>query len=160
MKRGIPVSPGVAVARVHRLDERPSPSAGGRLDDAAIAREGARLERACGAAADELDAVAERVRTEVGPDEAEIFRAHRKLLRDTAREAPFVAKVKAIIRQKRVDALTALNGALDEYAALFAKVADPYLREKLSDIAHNVERWVSSSRDWCSACLRFRSSRT
>src|SRR5438046_1021505 len=128
MKRGIPVSPGVAVARVHRLDEHLSPSASGRLDDAAVAREAARMERACAAAADELDAVAERVRTEVGPDEAGIFRAHRQLLRDAAREAPLVAKVKAIIRQNRVDAVTALNGALDEHATRLAKGPDPYPR--------------------------------
>src|SRR4029453_13271736 len=110
-----PVSPGVAVARVHRLDQRSSPAAGGALDDAAVAREEARLERACGAAADELDAVAERVRTGGGPAEAAIFQAHRQLLRDSAREAPLVAKVKAIIRQKKIDAAAALTGALDEY---------------------------------------------
>src|SRR5262245_20840799 len=140
MKRGIPVSPGVAVARVHRLDERLSPSAGGRLDDAAVAGDELRLELACGEAADELDAVAERVRTEVGPDEAGIFRAHRQLLRDPAREAPLVAKVKAIIRQKRIDASSALSGALDEYASRFAKVPDPYLRERLSDVKDVVGR--------------------
>src|SRR5471032_1278757 len=98
MKRGIPVSPGVAVARAHRLDERPAHASSGPLDATALANEVARFERACAATADELDAVAERVRTEVGPDEAEIFRAHRQLLRDAAREAPFVSKVKAIIR--------------------------------------------------------------
>src|SRR6266700_453358 len=122
MKRGIPVSPGVAVARAHRLDERPTSSASGTLDAAALANKAARFERACAAAADELDAVAERVRHEVGEDEADIFRAHRQLLRDPAREAPLVVKVKAIIRQKHIDASSALRDALDEYAALFAKI--------------------------------------
>src|SRR5262249_4850707 len=104
------------------------------VDGAATATEIARFEKACAAAAEELDAVIERVRTEIGEDKAAIFRAHRQLLRDPGREAPLVAKVKALITQKHLDAPSALLAALDEYTALFAKIGDPFLRDRLADI--------------------------
>src|SRR5207244_6602170 len=84
--------------------------------------------------------IAERVRREVGEDEGGIFRAHRQLLREAGREAPLVAKVKTMIHQKRMNASAALHAVLDEYAILFAKIPDPYLREKLSDIKDVVGR--------------------
>jgi phosphoenolpyruvate-protein phosphotransferase len=134
MKRGIPVSPGVAVARAHRLDELPLRREGKPLDGQALPGELARLEQACAAAAEELDGVIERVRAEIGEDKAAIFRAHRQLLRDPDRETALVAKVKAIMTQRRLDAQTALQVALDEYSALFARIRDPFLRDRLADI--------------------------
>src|SRR5262249_38164594 len=140
MKRGIPVSPGVAVARAYRFGERPTTASKAPLEPSELAEQLRQFEQAIVAAADELDAIAERVRTEVGADEAEIFRAHRQLLRDSGRETPFVVKVKSIIRQKKVNATAALASALDDYSGLFAKIHDPYLREKMSDIKDVVGR--------------------
>jgi len=140
MHKGVPISPGVAVARAYRLDEIPSRSDAGPLDDAALSTEVFRFQQACKSASDELDKIIERVQQEIGADEADIFRAHRQLIRDTNRDPVLVAKVKSIIRQKRLDASSALREALDEYTALFAHLEDPYLRERLADIKDVVTR--------------------
>jgi phosphoenolpyruvate-protein phosphotransferase len=140
MRKGVPISPGVAVARAYRLDEIPSRADSGSLDDAALSAEIYRFQQACKAASDELEKVIERVQQEIGSDEADIFRAHRQLIRDTNRDPVLVAKVKTTIRQKRTDASSALRLALDEYTALFAHLEDPYLRERLADIKDVVGR--------------------
>jgi len=112
----------------------------GTLDAASLSGEIFRFEQACAAAADELDSVIDRVRQEIGEDKAAIFRAHRQLIREKGRDPVLVAKVKTIIFQKKVDAVTALRLALEEYTAMFTQIEDPYLRERLSDIKDVVAR--------------------
>src|SRR6516162_4649076 len=80
--QGVPVSPGVAVARAYCLDSvlvRREPR---RLDVAALPAEINRFAAACAAAIQELDAIISRVTQQLGPNEAAIFSAHRSLLRD------------------------------------------------------------------------------
>ena len=84
MKKGVPVSPGVAVARAYVLDDVLARREPGKLDAAALSGEIARFDNACAAASRELDAIVERVMRQVGEQEAAIFQAHRLLLRDPA----------------------------------------------------------------------------
>jgi phosphoenolpyruvate-protein phosphotransferase len=139
MKKGVPISPGIAVARAFRLDEaRGRRSAGPmRADD--VDAEIARFERACQDVAEELDAIITRVSREVDEDAAAIFRSHRVLLRDPA----LAEKVKGAIRDRRFDAVAALNQALEEYTSLFARISDEYLRERMADVRDVVSRIVN-----------------
>ena len=139
MKKGVPISPGVAVARAFRMDEALSRREPGPLDAAALSGEIARFASACDAVARELDGIIERVSKEINEEAAAIFRAHRMLLRDPA----LVAKVKAFILNHQVDAATALQETLDEYGALFAKIPDEYLRERMADIRDVVGRLIA-----------------
>jgi phosphotransferase system enzyme I (PtsI) len=136
MKRGVPVSPGVAVARAYCMDLALARREPTRLDAAAVSGEVARFDAACAAAAAELDAIVARVRQEVGEDEAAIFQAHRLLVRDPA----LSAKVTNAILDRQVDAHTALQESLDEYAALFARIPDEYLKERMADLRDVVGR--------------------
>src|SRR5260370_37568911 len=91
MRKGVPVSPGIAVARAYCVDlvlVRREPQ---YLDAAALSDEVTRFDKACAAAAQELEAIAARVSQQVGEDEAAIFRAHRPLLRDPS----LIAKVQS-----------------------------------------------------------------
>src|SRR5205823_5483027 len=124
MRKGVPVSPGVAVARGYCLDEVMARRDPQKIELAAVSSEVARFDRACAAAAEELDAIVARVSQQVGEEEAAIFRAHRLLLRDPA----LLGKVKTIILDRHVDARTALQETLDEYTALFEKIPDEYLK--------------------------------
>ena len=72
----------------------------------------------------------------MGEDEAAISRAHRLLLRDPA----LIGKVKSIILNRHVDARTALQETLDEYANLFSQIQDEYLKERMADIRDVVNR--------------------
>jgi phosphotransferase system enzyme I (PtsI) len=136
MIKGVPVSPGVAVARAYRVDEvlaRQDPTI---LDAAALSSEVTRFESAIAAAAAELNGIIDRVSKQVGEHEASIFRAHRMLLRDPA----LIGKVTTRILRDHMDAGTALQATLDEYAALFVQIPDEYLRERLSDVRDVVGR--------------------
>jgi phosphoenolpyruvate-protein phosphotransferase len=136
MKKGVPISPGVAVARAYVMGGMNSAQESRHLDGAALSAEVNRLDRACAAAAQELDGIIGRVGRQVGEDEAAIFRAHRLLLRDPA----LIGKVKATILNRHIDSPTALQEALKEYSSVFAKVEDEYLRERLTDLRDVIGR--------------------
>src|SRR5262245_18974945 len=139
MLRGVPISPGVAVAKAFRLDPALARHSPGLLDAAALSSEAARFDQACDAVAGELDRTISRVRREVGEDSADIFRGHRAILRDPA----FVAKVKSFILNDQLDAVTSLNKTLEEYDLLFARIRDDYLRERMTDIRDVAEQIIS-----------------
>ena len=136
MKKGVPVSPGVAVARAFCVDEVLARRETAQLDVASVSAEVRRFDDAVAAAAAELDAIVERVAGQLGEEEAAIFRAHRLLLRDPA----LVGKVKSIIRNRQVDAGTALHDTLEEYTGLFARIPDEYLQERMADIRDVIGR--------------------
>jgi phosphoenolpyruvate-protein phosphotransferase len=106
------------------------------LDAAALSGEVNRFDRACAAAARELEATAGRVARQVGEEEAAIFRAHRLLLRDPT----LVSKVKAAITERQVDAASALHEVLEEYSALFSRIPDSYLQERMADLRDVIGR--------------------
>jgi phosphoenolpyruvate-protein phosphotransferase (PTS system enzyme I) len=130
MKKGVPISPGVAVARAYCVDQVLARREPNHVDTAALSEEVNRFDAATTAAAEELDAIISRVSQQVGDEEAAIFRAHRALLRDPNLHT----KVKSAILSKHVDAATALHDVLDEYTALLDKIPDQYLRERMADI--------------------------
>lgn len=132
----MPVSPGIAVARAYCVDEVFAPREPQHLDRSALSGEVNRFLGACAAAGEELDAIVARVGKEVGEEEANIFRAHRQLLRDQA----LINKVSSWILTQQVDAQTGLQAVLSEYTALFNKVKDEYLRERMSDLKDVIGR--------------------
>jgi phosphotransferase system enzyme I (PtsI) len=136
MKRGVPVSPGVAVARAYCVDQVLARREPNTLDVAALSGEVSRFDGACAAAAGELDVIIGRVTTEVGKEQADIFQVHRLLLRDPA----LIGRVKSAILNRQVDAETALHELLDEYSAAFSKIDDEYLKERMADIRDVVGR--------------------
>ena len=136
MKKGVPVSPGVAVARAYCVDDVLARREPNKLDAAVLSAEISRFDAACTAAARDLDAIVERVTRQVGEQEAAIFQAHRLLLRDPA----LIGKVKSAILNRHVDAHTALQDVLDEYTGLFTRIPDEYLKERMADLRDVVGR--------------------
>jgi phosphoenolpyruvate-protein phosphotransferase len=151
MIKGVPVSPGVAVARAYRVDEVLARQDAAAIEAAAPSAEVTRFESAIAAAAAELDAIVERVSEQVGEHEAAIFRAHRMLLRDPA----LIGKVTARILEDQMDAGSALQATLDEYAALFNQMTDEYIRERLTDVRDVVGRVMAHLMlQRCPDCLK------
>src|SRR5262249_33311168 len=120
MRKGVPVSPGVAVARAYCVDEVLARREPNYLDVAALSDEVSRFDRACAPAAKELDAIVARVREQVGDEAASFFQGHRLLLRAPA----LITKVKSAILNRHVDAQTALHDVIEEYGELFAQIKD------------------------------------
>jgi phosphoenolpyruvate-protein phosphotransferase len=139
MKKGVPVSPGVAVARAYCVDEVLARREPQKLDAAALSDEVLRFDNASAAAARELDAIVARVKSQVGDQEAAIFQAHRLLLRDPV----LISKVKNAILTRSVDARSALHDVLEEYSTLFAQIKDEYLKERMADIRDVVGRIIA-----------------
>ncbi|HLN32582.1 MAG TPA: phosphoenolpyruvate--protein phosphotransferase [Gemmataceae bacterium] len=140
MKRGVPVSPGVAVARAYCLDEAMAGREPHQLEVGALSAEIARLDSACTAATREIDSIIARVSAQIGEDEAAIFRAHRLLLRDPA----LIGKVKSAILNRHVDARTALHESLEEYNQIFSQIPDEYLKERMADLRDVIGRIVAN----------------
>jgi phosphoenolpyruvate-protein phosphotransferase len=130
MRKGVPISPGIAVARAYCVDHVLARREPHELDAAVVSDEVNRFEAAVRAAADELDAIVNRVTQQVGEEEAAIFRAHRLLLRDPN----LIGKVKSAILTRHIDAATGLQDVVDEYTALLSQIPDQYIRERMADI--------------------------
>ena len=139
MRKGIPVSPGVAVGTafcIHEIFVNPDTK---RLEDDEVTAELANFESARDKAAAELRALQHKVEQQVGHEEAAIFGVHESILRDTA----FTSKVRGWIVTDRLTAQAGLARLLDEYTALFARTNDEYLKERLNDLRDVIVR-VSS----------------
>ena len=136
MRKGIAVSPGVTVGTaycIHQIFVNPGTR---RLAEDEVCHELARFDAARSATADDLHSLYQKVATQVGSKEAEVFRAHESILRDPT----FTAKVRHAIAEDRLSAPAALDRLLNEYATLFAATKDEYLRERLGDVRDVVVR--------------------
>src|SRR5262245_21558205 len=136
MRKGIPVSPGVAVGTafcIHEIFVNPDTQ---RLEENEVTAELASFESARDKAAAELRALQHKVEQQVGHDEAAIFGVHESILKDTA----FTSKVRAWIVNDRLKAQAGLARLLDEYTALFARTNDEYLKERLNDLRDVIVR--------------------
>ena len=139
MKKGVPVSPGIAVARAYCVDPALARKEPAYVETKDLAGEVRRFELACAAANRELEAAVVRIGKQLGEDQAGIFRSHRALLRDPG----LFNKVASVIHTRHVDAVTALHLTIDEYADLFNKLSDAYLRERLADLRDVANRIVA-----------------
>jgi phosphotransferase system enzyme I (PtsI) len=136
LRRGIPVSPGVAVGTaylVHEIfvDPREKP-----LSEAESLQELQLYEEAIERTELDLRALYDKVASQVGQEEAEIFRAHQAILRDPA----LVHKVRDGIVKQRLTAQASLRQALHEYTVLLSRTKDEFLRERLADLRDVCER--------------------
>ncbi len=137
---GIAVSPGVAVATVLCIRELPVELAKSTNNTHAL-QELVRFETALGTTLVELKAIERKVASDVGDEEAGIFRAHTSI----AQDATLTSKVRRLISEERMTAIAALQSVRDEYERVFADVADEYLRERLLDVRDVLERIAQST---------------
>jgi phosphotransferase system enzyme I (PtsI) len=136
MRKGIGVSPGVAVGTaycIHEIYVNPDTK---RLEESEVCSELERYDAARENTAADLHALYQKVASQVGADEAAIFRTHESILHDPA----FTAKIRAWIVDERLNAQGALNRLIEEYTALFASTKDDYIKERLADVRDVVIR--------------------
>lgn len=130
MRKGIAVSPGVAVGKAYCIDEVFVGHDAKPLEESEVLHELARYERAVERAASDLNALYQKVASQVGAEEAAIFLTHVSILRDPV----FAAKMRRFIAKDRDRAPAALHRLLNEYTSLFARTKDDYLKERLADV--------------------------
>jgi phosphotransferase system enzyme I (PtsP) len=127
--RGLGTSRGIAIGKIHRLenpldlaelDYQPNPDG---------AREEQDLMRALQDARRALDATSEEVGDQFGPDFSAVFHTHIQILEDKG----FVAKLRDEVRET-ANAHVALRNVLDAYRRTFARIEDPYFRDRIADV--------------------------
>lgn len=135
--KGIAVSPGVVVGTALRIDSVFGSGDPVELESPELVPvEIARFDEAVQAAASELEVVVAKVAAELGPSEAGIFRSHLQIVKDRT----LLAKVRELVEQRLLTALSALNLVLQEYAATFARIEHDYYRERIADIRDVISR--------------------
>jgi phosphotransferase system enzyme I (PtsI) len=136
MRKGIAVSPGVAVGTAYCISEIFVNPDSKKLADQEVTAELARYETARDKTAADLHAMQVKVESQVGKAEAAIFAVHESILRDAA----FTNKIRSWIVEERLSAQASLHRLLEQYTQLFAKTKDEYLRERVNDVRDVVVR--------------------
>jgi phosphotransferase system enzyme I (PtsI) len=126
---GLGVSPGVAVGRVLVVEREAVPVFRLLIPPEAVEGEVCRLTRAVEASREQLKAIKERLRTEVGVH-AYIFDAHLLMLEDPL----LLDRALSVIRQELVNAEWALRTVSDQLHELFEGLSDEYLKERTTDL--------------------------
>src|SRR5258708_9367686 len=129
------VSPGIGIGRA-LVVTRGTANLRFRIPERRIDGELARLDTARAEARVQIGHIKQRMAAAAGADHAYLFDAQLLLLDDPM----LVDRAAGIVRGERLNAESALQRALDEVAALFDKVDDPYLRERKGDVADVVGR--------------------
>ncbi len=136
MRRGIAVSPGVAVGTaycIHTILVDPERS---RLEAEDVAAELDAYQSAREKTIADLRAMQSKVERQLGHQEAAIFAVHEAILRDR----DFTQKVQTWIVEERFTAAASLQRLLEHYSYLFAHTHDSYLRERLNDVRDVIQR--------------------
>jgi len=126
--QGIGVSKGVAKGKLHCYHR--VGAATNRLIDRNPAEEKIRLSAALANAGEQLAALAEKCRVEVGSEAASVFDTHAMMLEDE----DYIQKIENLLRREQCCAEYAVLEAGEKYAALFQKMDDPYMRERSADV--------------------------
>ena len=108
-----------------------------------VARELSALDRACARSREQIEQIRRRVLDLRGADLAAIFDAQMLMLDDPM----LVGRAASIVMEERVNAEWAVQRALDEIAAVFNEVDDPYLHERKGDLLDIAGRLRMNLRD-------------
>ena len=142
--QGVPLSDGVAVARVCLFNEsRHSNLPLYKVSGDGIEREHARVDRAREIARTNLETVRDKVSQTIGLPEAGIFEAQIMILQDPQ----LIEKVESMITADGVNAETAVATILDEYETRLQAVDDEYIRERASDFGEVKRRLLDELRN-------------
>ena len=129
--KGLPLSDGCALAKVCLFNQpknRLLPPQYCVLPEG-LDSEVARVHEAIELADAQLESIREKVEAEIGHAEAEIFVAHRMILRDPE----LVREVESSIRNEGVNAEAAISYVLDGYESRMEALDDDYIRDRASD---------------------------
>lgn len=128
--KGLPVSTGVAIGRVMIVDEDARRITKRSITKAEVDREMAKLDATIAAAIADVDAVYAQAEKEMGKETAQIFRAHKMMLKD----ATLLKQMRETISKELVTADYASNKALTAIADQFRNHPNSVFATKANDI--------------------------
>jgi phosphotransferase system enzyme I (PtsI) len=135
IKKGIAVSPGVAIQKAFVLDSEDYRIPERYASPEEVPYEIDRFEKGLAAAKEEIRDQAEKISEEVGDEYLAIFQAHMAMLSDEKLSEGIVK----LISEHNFTAEYAVSRALRKYIRVLKKSADRYLAERVDDI-YDIER--------------------
>ena len=130
VRKGIPVSPGVAIAPAVVLGSEHRPVPRRVVPAVHVERELRRLDEAVAASAQEVQRLREHTATALGKDLANIFGFHLQMLADSS----LMGQIRALIEGERVTAEHAVYAVLRQNAQVLGRSENRYLRERVDDL--------------------------
>ncbi len=139
--KGLPLSPGVVVARVCLFNEKRHVSLPVvNVTDKEVRSEGDRFRKALAFVREKLALLIKEVDERVGKAESEIFIAQRMILEDPV----MIQRVTDHIRSKHFNAEKAVISSLDFFEGQLAEMDNAYIRERASDIGEVKRRLLDA----------------
>jgi phosphotransferase system enzyme I (PtsI) len=139
IKKGIPVSPGVAISRAVVLDAEDQPVPKRAVPESQVPEELQRLDRALAATARDLENLRTKAEAVVGSELAGIFGSHIGMLKDKHLTGQF----RHLIEAERITAEYAVYTVMRGWAEAFRQQDNRYFRDRTADI-WDLERQVLS----------------
>jgi phosphotransferase system enzyme I (PtsI) len=139
--KGLPLSPGVAVARVCLFNEKRHTNLSvTNVTDKKVRSESERFRKALSFVREKLTQLIKEVEERVGKAEAEIFTAQKMILEDPV----LIQRVADHIRSKKFNAEKAVISSLDFFEGQLAEMDNAYIRERSSDIGEVKRRMLDA----------------
>jgi phosphoenolpyruvate-protein phosphotransferase (PTS system enzyme I) len=130
IKKGIPVSPGVAICHAAVLDAEDQPIARRTVPQSQVPQELVRLDEALVESRKEIEAQREKAHATLGPELAKIFSFHLGLTQDKA----LIGQFKKLIQNEKVTAEFAVFNVLQELVRKFQSLDSKYFQDRDADI--------------------------
>ncbi|MGC5325361.1 phosphoenolpyruvate--protein phosphotransferase [Brevibacillus sp. SYSU BS000544] len=127
---GIAAAPGIVIGRAVVKKETTIQITRKNVEDEHVQPELVRLREALLASEQDLEAIKEKARRDIGEHEAQIFEAHQMFLRDPE----FVGGIETKIQQEKVNAEAAVEEVRDLFVSLFEGMDNEYMRERAADL--------------------------
>ncbi len=140
MYKGQPASPGIIIGKAFVISKALKKPQQEKIKTANIEKEILRLKQAIEKTKQDILHIKERIISNVGNKDAEIFNAYILFLKDNS----FVEKIIKIIREENASSEDALHKVLEEYIKLFDNISDSYLKEKIIDIKGLFEKIINN----------------
>ena len=135
--QGQGVCGGIAFGRLELLKKSAGPITRTHIKD--IPAELERFEQARKKASEQLLALYEKARNEVGEENAMIFDIHRMMLEDL----DYLDSIKANIAEQKLNAESAVAMTSDTFSEMFSSMSDSYMQARAADVKDISERMIS-----------------
>jgi phosphotransferase system enzyme I (PtsI) len=130
LKKGIPVSPGVAIYPAVVLDAEDQPIPRRQVSAAQVEGEVERFNQAVADSSAEIDELREQTAQSLGQELAKIFSFHAGMLADQT----LLGNIRQMIENERVTAEYAVYDSMRRLSNTFLQADSRYMRERVSDV--------------------------
>ena len=137
---GIAASPGIAMGRLHIIDRNRTVVTEYPIPSEAVCHEIGRLAKAIEDTSLELEMLKSTLAETSGDEHLFFIETHLMILADER----LVSEASDLITSCLINAEGALRRTLHRYRETFARIEDPYLRERISDVETVIERVLRS----------------